>query len=73
MLLERLKCTFCCGLTFTVGTSLAAGATNAVTWGSIHHKTSLGAGLHRYPDSSFFDNWGSAMDMARISPADDPP
>ena len=47
-LLRRLICAFRQGLTFRVGTSTTTGATNCITWASIHHKTSLHGGAHSF-------------------------
>ena len=60
-LLKRLEYAFLHGLTFTVGTSLSTGAANAVTWASIHHKTSI-SGTHGFPDPSYFYNCNAELD-----------
>jgi deltex-like protein len=70
-LLKRLRYAFQRGLTFTVGTSLTTGATNAVTWGSIHHKTCQSGGprAHGFPDPSFLGNCGAELDALGVPPA----
>ena len=63
-LLKRLKYAFSRGLTFTVGTSLTTGRSNCITWGSIHHKTSISGGIssHGFPDGLYFTNCHSELD-----------
>jgi len=65
-LLERLKYAFSRGLTFVVGTSMTTGATNVVTWATIHHKTSPNNGPHGFPDPSYFANCNSELDNAGV-------
>ena len=65
-LLERLKFAFSRGLTFVVGTSMTTGATNVVTWATIHHKTSPSNGPHGFPDPSYFANCNSELDNAGV-------
>ena len=65
-LLERLKYAFSRGLTFVVGTSMPTGATNVVTWATIHHKTSPNSGPHGFPDPSYFANCNSELDNAGV-------
>ena len=65
-LLERLKYAFSRGLTFVVGTSMTTGATNVVTWATIHHKTSPTQGPHGFPDPSFFANCNNELDNAGV-------
>jgi deltex-like protein len=69
-LLKRLKYAFTRGLTFTVGTSLSSGASNTVTWASIHHKTALSGGTHGFPDNSYFDNCHHELDNLGVPAAD---
>jgi deltex-like protein len=68
-LLARLEYAFSHGLTFTVGTSLTTGQPNCVTWSSIHHKTSLGGGVHGYPDPNYFDNCNAELDALGVPKA----
>jgi len=70
-LLERLKFAFSQGLTFVVGTSMTTGATDAVTWGTIHHKTSPSNGPHGFPDPNYFSNCNSELDNAGVPKADE--
>jgi deltex len=70
-LLKRLKFAFLHGLTFTVGTSLTSGRTNAITWASIHHKTRLDRGPHGYPDPSYFANVNEELDALHVPAAND--
>ena len=45
-------------LTFTIGTSVTTGATNAIVWNEIHHKTENHSNVsgHGYPDPHYLDN-----------------
>ncbi|KAL7523187.1 hypothetical protein ACHAXR_000059, partial [Thalassiosira sp. AJA248-18] len=63
-LLKRLKYAFMHGLTFQVGMSITTGRANAVTWSSIHHKTSTSGGVtkHGFPDESYFSNCNEELD-----------
>jgi len=70
-LLKRLKFAFAHGLTFTIGTSLTSGETNAVTWSSIHHKTIPVGGTHGFPDPFFFANCNQELDSLNVPAADD--
>jgi len=70
-LLERLKFAFSQGLTFVVGTSMTTGATDAVTWGTIHHKTSPTNGPHGFPDPNYFSNCNSELDNAGVPNAEE--
>jgi deltex-like protein len=65
-LLQRLVYAFLRGLTFAVGASLTTGNDNAITWASIHHKTSKTAGPHGFPDPSFFVNCNGELDAAGV-------
>lgn len=65
-LLKRLKFAFSHGMVFTVGTSLSSGETNAVTWASIHHKTSLVQGPYGYPDAGYFINVNGELDALHV-------
>lgn len=53
--LELLKMAFAARLTFTVGTSLTTGQSNAVIWNGIHHKTTTHGGSFGYPDDTYLD------------------
>ena len=70
-LVKRLEFAFAHGLTFTVGVSLTTGQPNSVTWSSIHHKTSLTAGAHGYPDAGYFYNANEELDALDVPPAAD--
>ena len=43
-------------LTFTIGTSVASGRTDAVIWNGVHHKTRMNGGATQfgYPDPGYF-------------------
>lgn len=71
-LLKRKMYAFKHGLTFTVGTSLTSGATDPVTWSTIHHKTSRRGGIHchGFPDPNYFMNCNEELDNLGIPPAD---
>jgi deltex len=53
--LKLLQLCFKRKLSFRVGTSVTTGATNAVVWNGIHHKTSLTGGSTNfgYPDKTY--------------------
>mmetsp|Transcript_326 Transcript_326/g.920 ORF Transcript_326/g.920 Transcript_326/m.920 type:complete len:570 (+) Transcript_326:710-2419(+) len=70
-LLERLKFAFSRGLTFVVGTSMTTGATDVVTWATIHHKTSPTAGPHGFPDSNYISNCNSELNNAGVPDFDE--
>lgn len=70
-LLKRLKFAFAHGLTFTVGTSLATGRPNSVTWASIHHKTRPCPGAHGYPDLGYFINTNEELDALHVPASGD--
>ena len=70
-LLQRLVFAFTHGLTFRVGTSLTSGATNVVTWGSIHHKTTLYGGAHGFPDASYVQNCNDALTALSVPRPED--
>ncbi|OEU14993.1 hypothetical protein FRACYDRAFT_269181 [Fragilariopsis cylindrus CCMP1102] len=65
-LLARLKFAFTHGLVFRIGTSLTTGTANEITWASIHHKTSLNAGAHGYPDDQYLTNCNDALDALHV-------
>ena len=67
-LLVRLQFAFLHGLTFTVGTSLTSGRDDAVTWASIHHKTSSAGGVqaHGYPDAHYLSNCNAELDAVGV-------
>ena len=67
-LLCRLQFAFLHGLTFTVGKSLTSGVDDAVTWASIHHKTSRfdGAQAHGYPDVQYLSNCNAELDAVGV-------
>jgi deltex len=68
-LLKRLCFAFMHGLTFTVGTSLTSGASNTVTWASIHHKTNIGHTSFALPDESYVHNCNEELDNLNVPPA----
>ncbi|GKY98091.1 E3 ubiquitin-protein ligase dtx3l [Mayamaea pseudoterrestris] len=70
-LLTRLAYAFTRGLTFTVGTSLTTGASDCVTWSSIHHKTSRCKGPHGYPDPCYMWNCNKELDVLGVPKAAD--
>ncbi len=55
--LELLRRAFANRVTFTVGTSLTSGLTNAVIWNGIHHKTNRHGGPQAfgYPDPTYLN------------------
>lgn len=53
-LLKRLGYAFARGLTFTIGTSLTTGMSNAITWACIPHKTTVDGGMYGFPDAGYF-------------------
>lgn len=71
VLLARLQDAFRHGLIFRIGTSLTNGQSNAITWSSIPHKTSLSGGVrsHGYPDDLYFFNCHNALDALHVRPA----
>ena len=70
-LLARLVFAWQHGLTFTVGTSLATGQSNTVTWTSIHHKTALdGNSPHSFPDPNYMTNCHASLDAHNVPKAD---
>jgi deltex-like protein len=50
---KKLVVAFDRRLSFSVGTSLTTGLTNAVVWAGVHHKTSKYAGPFGYPDVTY--------------------
>lgn len=65
-LLTRLRFAWKHGLVFKVGTSLTSGASNAVVWAGIHHKTSLFGGEHGFPDSEYITKCHESLDAVRV-------
>lgn len=70
-LLARLKYAFAHGLTFRVGTSITTGMSNQITWGSIHHKTSLHGGPFGFPDAQYLSNCNQSLDDLKVPKAED--
>lgn len=68
-LLKRLRLAFAHGLTFSIGTSLTTHTPNVITWGSVHHKTSMHGGVHGWPDPNYFTNVNSELDGLGVPPA----
>ena len=69
--LSRLRYAFMRGLIFRVGTSLTSGKKDTITWGTIHHKTSLSGGPHGFPCDNYMANVNKALDNHKVPPADD--
>eukprot|EP00551_Chaetoceros_affinis_P011634 CAMPEP_0203664872 /NCGR_PEP_ID=MMETSP0090-20130426/2199_1 /ASSEMBLY_ACC=CAM_ASM_001088 /TAXON_ID=426623 /ORGANISM="Chaetoceros affinis, Strain CCMP159" /LENGTH=665 /DNA_ID=CAMNT_0050528263 /DNA_START=21 /DNA_END=2018 /DNA_ORIENTATION=+ len=69
--LQRLKYAWRKGLSFTVGTSMTTGASNCITWSSIHHKTNMHSGAihHGFPDANFFRNCNFELDALGVPEA----
>lgn len=68
-LLKRLSWAFQHGLTFTVGTSMASGQANVITWSSIRHKTDRSGGRHGFPDENYFVDANADLDLLDVPPA----
>jgi len=65
-LLTRLKFAWKHGLVFKIGTSLTTGASNAVSWAGIHHKTKLRGGAYGFPDTRYFTMCHESLDEAGV-------